>query len=286
MKSNSSVIAVGESNTKNKDPKKKTPKKIFGTQEWSILNANFINGCKHDCKYCYSKEMAIRFKRKTKDDWQNEEVRNGNLKKKFKKANGTIMFPSSHDIHPDHLNESLAFLENILVAGNKVLIVSKPHFKCIKSICDKFTKFKNNILFRFSIGSTDSNTMRFWEPNAPKFSERFASLVYAYYEGYQTSISCEPMLDNKVEDVIKIVSPFVTDSIWIGKANFLLKRLKINGHEDTKTINKARELIEWQSDENILKLYDKIKDNQKIKWKESIKKIVGIEVSSRKGLDI
>jgi len=259
---------------------------VFGAHEWADKTANFINGCKHDCKYCYSKEMAIRFKRKTPENWKEEEVRNIQLKKKFSKHSGTFMYPSSHDIHPEHLEENIIFLKNLLKSDNKVLIVTKPHIKCIKRICNEFTNYKNNILFRFTIGSSNSQTLKFWEPGAPDFNERFESVKYAYNADFQTSISCEPMLDNKIEDLIEIMLPFVTDAIWLGKANFLLRRLKMNGINDFETIKKAIQLIEWQKIENILILYKKYKHNPKIKWKESIKKIVGIELPLVKGLDI
>ena len=59
----------------------------------------------------------------------------------------------------------------------------------------------------------------------------------------------------------------------------------MNGINDTKTLNQANKLLVWQSDENIRKLYNDLKSNPKIKWKESIKKIVNIEVSTIKGLD-
>ncbi len=58
------------------------------------------------------------------------------------------------------------------------------------------------------------------------------------------------------------------------------------GINDFETIKKAIQLIEWQKDENILILYKKYKHNPKIKWKESIKKIVGIELPLVKGLDV
>lgn len=60
-------------------------KEVFGTLEWAAKNANFVSGCTHDCKYCYSKEMAIRFKRKTAKNWKEEEIREDSLRKKFKK---------------------------------------------------------------------------------------------------------------------------------------------------------------------------------------------------------
>ena len=59
----------------------KKDKQVFGTTEWATKNANFISGCIHNCKYCYSKEMAIRFKRKTSGNWAVEEINHNNLKK-------------------------------------------------------------------------------------------------------------------------------------------------------------------------------------------------------------
>jgi DNA repair photolyase len=233
-----------------------------------------------------SKEMAIRFKRKTPENWKEEEVRNIQLKKKFSKHSGTFMYPSSHDIHPEHLEENIQYLEHLLEPGNKVLIVTKPHLECITEICGKFNNYKQKILFRFTIGSSNSEILKFWEPGAPDFKERLESVKYAYNNNFNTSISCEPMLDNNIEDLIQIILPFVTDAIWLGKANFLLRRLKLNGINDFETIKRATQLIEWQKDENILILYKKYKLNNKIKWKESIKKIVGIELPLIKGLDV
>lgn len=86
------------------------------------------------------------------------------------------MFPSTHDITPKHLDLAIDFLKRLLGNGNKVLIVSKPSFECIKWICDSFVDYKDHILFRFTIGSTDNKTLKFWEPNAPDYSERKKAL--------------------------------------------------------------------------------------------------------------
>jgi len=263
----------------------KNTKRIFGTYEWAYKNINFISGCKHDCKYCYSKEMAIRFGRKTSKNWKDEVLRDGILNKRVSKSKGLIMIPSSHDIHPDHLKEAIIILKNILSSGNQILIVSKPHIECIRTICDEFSIYRKNILFRFSIGSIESKVLKFWEPGAPDFSERLESLKYAYNNGFKTSISAEPMLDDTIDKIIEKVTPFITDSIWLGKPNFLLRRIKANGENNASTLKKANELIELQSDSNIKKLYERHKNNRLIKWKESIKKVVGIELSKEKGLD-
>ncbi|HPD96162.1 MAG TPA: radical SAM protein [Tenuifilaceae bacterium] len=263
----------------------KNEKQVFGTYEWAVKNANYISGCSHDCKYCYSREMAIRFKRKTTKNWKIEEVNNKQLEKKAKKVDGIIMFPSSHDITPENLSNTVRFLDKLLKADNEVLIVTKPHMIVIKTICEKFLDYKNKILFRFTIGSKNSDTLKFWEPNAPDFTERKSCLKYAFDKGFSTSVSCEPMLDDNIEELVNELNPYITNSIWLGKMNFLLRRLKMNGIKDKETIDKANQLIDLQSDDRIKKLYNHLSSNKKVKWKESIKKVVQIEISTIKGLD-
>jgi DNA repair photolyase len=253
----------------------KAPKRPFGTKEWADVNFNFINGCTHDCKYCYSKEMAIRFERKSPDTWKDEELRINDLTKTISIKNKLVMFPSSHDITPKYLNESITIIKKLIDSKNNVLIVTKPHFECVKKICQTFDKEKNNILFRFTIGSSNSSILKFWEPGAPSFQTRLKSLKYAFDMGFKTSVSCEPMLDYNIEKLIQKILPFITDSIWIGNANFLIKRLRTNGITDYESIQKANELVIWQSNkDNILKIYDLYKTNKKIKWKDSIQKIL------------
>jgi len=259
---------------------------VFGTYEWAVKNINIVSGCSHNCKYCYSKEMAIRFKRKTPESWKIEEELKTDRKLKIGKVSGRVMFPSSHDITPQNLILSLKTIKKILEHDNDILIVSKPHLDCISRLCNEFQEYKKNILFRFSIGSSNNTVLKSWELDAPLFEERIECLKLAFEQGYKTSISCEPMLDNNISDVIDRVTPYVTDSIWIGKMNFLLRRLKMNGYDDNETLKKANELLNWQRDSEIIKLYTEYKNHPKVKWKESIKKVVDIEVSQQKGLDI
>jgi DNA repair photolyase len=265
----------------------KKTKTLFGTKEWAEKNENLISGCSHDCKYCYAKTILIRMKRKNQFTWSREVLNQNALSRNFRKRKGTIMYPSSHDITPQHLKENMMHLERILAAGNKVLIVSKPHLECVKSMCNAFNPFKENILFRFTIGSADSNTLKFWEPNAPDFDERLESLKCAFNAGYQTSISCEPMLDTGVDQVVEKVLPYVTETIWLGKPNKLNERLSMNGYKNDKLMmERARRLIESLSDGFIFNIYERYGDNSKIMWKDSIKKVVGIEVSTKVGADV
>lgn len=247
---------------------------LFGTKEWADCNENIIHGCSNNCLYCYAKEMAIRFKRATSDSWQNEMLNQKALTKKFVSSQKTVMFPSTHDITPGFLNESLFFIAKLLDAYEKVLIVTKPRLECIQAICEKFTDSKDKILFRFTIGSSSSETLKFWEPDAPSFEERLECLKFVHERGFATSVSCEPMLDGNISDVIDQVSPYVTESIWIGKMNKPKARLKINVKLTSEVEKALAELLEAQTDEKIIALCEKYKNTNFIKWKESITKII------------
>lgn len=247
----------------------------FGTNEWSVATTNINkDSCPHGCKYCYASSIAFRFKRSTPENWVNEHVDLKKVNKKFKKIEGRIMFPSTHDITPSNVNYAIQHLHNILSAGNEVLIVTKPHLEVIERLCEEFVDYRDKIIFRFTIGSKNSKNLSFWEPNAPLYEERKKSVVYAYENGFQTSLSCEPMLDDNIEAVVNDLQDYITETIWIGKMNLLKGRLKMNGYSDSLSMQKADELIAMQSDEKILELYHRLKDNPKIQWKESIKKVL------------
>ena len=258
----------------------------FGTREWASHNINISNGCYNNCKYCYSKSMAIRFKRKTSENWTEEVLVDTNDRKFSKKYNGRIMFPSSHDITPNTLEASIRVLRGLLKAGNDLLIVTKPNLDCVKSLCNELAEYKDKILFRFTIGSVNNQTLKYWEPNAPSFEERLESLKFAYNEGFKTSISCEPFLDKTVEELVKITRQYVTDSIWIGKANKLKGMLSLNGYRDENSVKIADELEEIYKSDYKKHLYNLYKDDKKIKWKDSLKKDFGIALQIESGLDL
>ena len=196
------------------------------------------------------------------------------------------MFPSSHDISPENAGYSIIFLNKLLKSGNEVLLVTKPHLSVIQEFCRKFADAKDQILFRFTIGSSNTETLKFWEPGAPSFEERLEALKFAYHAGFKTSVSSEPALDTYTVDLVNILSPFVTDSIWIGLPNDLLKRLRFNGADDQETLTRAEELMNAQSDDWVKDLYRKYYNNPKIKWKDSMKKILELERPIMNGLDI
>lgn len=244
----------------------------FGTKEWAPHTFNYVSGCSNDCVYCYAKEMAIRFMRKTADTWHIEEPVSL-AKRSFAKRNGTIMIPSSHDITVSNLEQSVAVMAKLLSSGNHLLLVTKARQLCAERLVKEFAHYRANIEMRFTIGSADSSVLRIWESNAPSFEERLEALRLAFAAGFATSVSAEPLLDEDFDALYTQVVPFVTDTIWVGKMNGAHRRVHINnkGNFDERLLDA---LVASQSDEKILTLYERYKDDLKIAWKESIKKVV------------
>lgn len=60
----------------------------------------------------------------------------------------------------------------------------------------------------------------------------------------------------------------------------------MNGQKNRINLKRAEELKTLHSDEYILSLYEKYKHNPSIKWKDSIKKIVGLSLEEESGRDV
>lgn len=263
-------------------------KPVSGTKEWSASSVNIQRGCSHNCLYCYAAANAFRFGQVEKGEWDQEVLLEKALAKNYGKRQGTIMFPTTHDITPTNLPHAIAVLKKMLESGNKVLIVSKPHLECVEAMCRELEPYKDQILFRFTIGSASEQLLGLWEPGAPSFRERFESLKHAHAAGFDTSVSMEPLLEPEEEDIeqlIRWLDPFVTDSIWLGKANRLVERIKRNGQWNDVIERLVTALLASQTDERILRLYGLLRDHPKVKWKESIKAVVGIDRPTEAGLD-
>jgi DNA repair photolyase len=246
----------------------------YGTREWAVKTVNCCTGCSHDCVYCYAKEMALRFGQVVEGQWAVERIRPHDVVKSHPKYSGRVMFPSSHDITPGNLHACLVVLGKLLVARNEVLVVSKPHLDCIGAICRRLGCYRDQILFRFTIGACDDRVLSFWEPGAAAYAERIGSLQYAYEQGFQTSVSVEPMLESaNIDQLVADLQPFVTDSIWIGKMNHL-GRLSKNA--DARLKAALLQIEAGQTDDIIRSIFERYKGNPKIQWKASIKKVVGL----------
>jgi DNA repair photolyase len=244
-----------------------------GTREWSQSSENCCLGCSHGCLYCYARADALRWKRiASPAEWTRE--RNLPLPKHFKRRPGVVMFPTTHDITPANLDHCLAMLEGLLKAGNRVLVVSKPHASCVAEICRRFGGMWKEIggcmerlEFRFTIGAWSNSTLAYWEPGAPDFSERWGALRMAFDLGQHTSVSMEPLL---------------TETIWIGKANHLRLRsawmfTPEMPDERLRALHAEIERIEaGQTEEAVRRVYEALKDNPKVRWKDSYRRVLGL----------
>jgi DNA repair photolyase len=275
-----------------KNKKRDEKKEVDGFGEWITESINICTGCPNDCKYCFSKSRAYRFEQVQKGQWENEIIREHDVNKKHKLYDGRVGFPTSHDITPSNIDSYLIVLKKLLNFGNEVLIVSKPNFECIKRICDESTQYKDNILFRFSIGAMDNKILSFWDNKAPLYEERKNSLQYVFNNGYQTSVSMEPLLDSS--NVVKVANDlveYVTDFIWIGKMNRAGNVKNITEVDDEQILLDQIDIIKnGQTDEKILEIFNKFEKKpellKKIKWKKSYKEVLGIKGTTKPGMDI
>jgi len=251
-----------------------------GVGEWAGYRCNIGSGCSHGCLYCYAEKMATRFDRVSgSEEWRNEVLKDTSTVG-IKQYDAHIMFPTTHDITPAYLPAYRCHLYNMLKAGNKILVVSKPHRESIQAICVDALPFRDQLLFRFTIGGLDEAVMSHWEPGAPLFSERFECLKLAFENGYATSVSSEPMLCGKEEAVklYHLLEPYVTKEIWFGKMN------RIGGMKNDPDPTKAsysKLIVEQQTDDEILELVGQLDGQPKVAWKDSIQ-----EVCAKRGRQI
>lgn len=186
------------------------------------------------------------------------------------------MFPTTHDIAPDNVVDSIIAIESLLDKRNKVLIVTKANTEAIYQIVEYFNepKAKENLEFRITIGSPDDYVLIEWEPNAPRYLDRLKSLRILHKNGFKTSVSAEPLLCecDRFYVLYREVQPYITDGIWIGKMNNCLSRVRMNT-SSFEYDRMVRELMAYQCDANILSLYEQYKDDPTVKWKDSIRAV-------------
>lgn len=242
-----------------------------GVGEWATHSYNVAKGCDNGCQYCYAKALAKRTGRIIQEEeWEVPDIDLGKSEI-FEKVDGTVMFPSTHDITPLTLETYLKAAENILRSGNQLLIVSKPSLQCIPTLCDQLLPYRTKINFRFTIGTMDQQTSRLLEPYAPTPEERISCLKYAYESGYKTSVSSEPLLGGlqTAQSIYASTEPYISDTIWFGKIN----RPPVN-NQPKEIVDKLVWIKTQQSDERVRWLHAVFDGQEKVRWKDSIKKVM------------
>lgn len=246
-----------------------------GTREWAEKSFNIGKGCGYGCRYCYARANALRFKQiKMPDEWLKESITLAADIVYYPAGDGVVMFPTTHDLTPFYLHKSIPALREILKAGRKLLITTKASMYVMRTLTTELADWKDQIMFRITIGTTNDRTAQWWEPYAPTVTERIMALRYAFEHDWQTSVSCEPMLGGVCDtvDLIQAVNKYVTDTIWIGKMNSPRRRCAMSEPGMAIMVGSIEDA---QSDERILELVDYVKSVKKIRWKDSIKKVIG-----------
>jgi DNA repair photolyase len=111
--------------------------------------------------------------------------------------------------------------------------------------------------------------LKFWEPNAPSFKERIESLKYIFAKKYKTSVSIEPFLDYNPTNLVKKVLPYSTESVWIGKMNYIPQtKIRVSDRTFYEDIRKNYEI------DHLTEIYDDFQNYRKLRFKDSIKNVM------------
>lgn len=241
-----------------------------GTKEWADSNVNIQYGCSNGCLYCYAAKMAIRFGRsKNLMDWtENNSLNLKAIEKNYKKRNGRIMFPTSHDICENNWRKCKDTILKMVKAGNEVLITTKPYQYSVMSLIDYLRGYEDLVQFRFTITSYSDERLKLWEPNAPSYYERSMALQEAYLSDFKTSVSIEPYLDANPQTLIAMLESNVTESIWLGVMN--AKMLPSEGRAE---YNKIKSIYSRDHLDQILPLCAS-EAKGKLRLKDSIRHIM------------
>lgn len=269
-----------------------------GYGEWAHRILSIQSGCSYDgygdpaaggCRYCWARANACRFHRKTPETWLEPERVKWPL---VHKANwgtfpGTTAYPGTHDISLDLLGPTIELLSHLLAEENRILLVTKPRYSCVKAICDAFADhpYREGILWRFTITSPDDGDLAYWEPNAPPFRERLYALVYAHVRGWATSVNLEP-ITCRIEAVPAFVDrlrPNVSHSIWLGLMNRAARRVVADPE------GRLPALLYDQCPDNVRRLHRRLAGDHLVgplvRWKNSIKDLVGLPRNPEPGMD-
>jgi len=272
-----------------------------GYGEWADRILSIARGCSWDgygpsdgvgCLYCWARCNARRWGWKridTDEEWVQHDVNWAEVNKARGSIPGVTAYPGTHDISLDLLGPSIVLLEHLLANDNQVLLVTKPRLACVQAICDRFADhpYQRNIAWRFTITSNLDYDLSYWEPNAPPFIERLSALCYAAAAGYRVSVNTEPLTCNRqvagilAEQMLHHLSGLPSwATIWLGRMNQPERRVV----RDTENRLPAL-MAEWDID-GVRWLYDRFRDEPRVRWKNSFKDVLGLPRNERPGMDV
>jgi DNA repair photolyase len=255
-----------------------------GTKEFAEKNVNCITGCSNNCRYCYAKQMALRYKRITSEDQWKVMTENpricskGYCNIKFEKTQKRIMFPTSHDLKMEMWNYWFPVLLELIKSDNKILIVTKADSEVINKFtsyfaCTNLGSYKKNLEFRITITGTDEGVRKFWEPGAPDYLDRLLAVKILKENHFKTSVLIEPLLTLTPLDIVTRVYDLVSE-IWIGTMNHVT-RSNFTSENDLKFFDQVQVTKDPKFLFNLKKQLEQFEKGKgdKIRWKDSIRQI-------------
>lgn len=191
------------------------------------------------------------------------------------------MFPTCHDITPANYHLAVYVLEKLLRKGARVLIVSKPSRWCVDGMTRALEAYREQIMFRFTIGTTSAVSHNLWEPEAPSPEERLRCARWAKGRGFRVSISCEPFLgdagqagwpvEESAREHYENVADVSNGPIWFGLMNQIGQRaLPGVPAVEVRRVEAMRESV------NVAALFQALEGRPRVKFKESITKVMGL----------
>lgn len=249
-----------------------------GVAEWAPSSCNIQTGCEHACKYCYAREMAVRYKRATLKSWAVPVIRQAEVDKGRglkRPQNQPIMFPTTHDITERNLSECLTVLKKLLRAGNRVLVVSKMGCRTQPTLAKDLRRWQQQLMFRITLGTYSGLTSSTWEPGAPRPQERFDAAEWILRLGYRVSISSEPFLGSSADSPARTatrlydaVSDCSNGPIWFGPMNKIAKR--VHGVPQ----DEVDRLVKLGQPETLREIYEALKDRPRVRFKDGFTKVI------------
>jgi len=262
------------------------PDRKTGTREWSEHSANCCLGCSHGCLYCYARAAALRWdKIDSGEDWMHEQPNFAAAMARQPKHKGVVMFPTAHDITPGNAAACLAMLTNLLMAGNRVLVVSKAgmHVPSLMVAASHLADNRGHIELRVTLTACQQRYGDFWEPGAPSAYIRLAAIREAAALGIPVSVAIEPCLD------VDHLHVFIDEArkngadgeIWIGAANKLRQRTAWCKGRPGLEAEIAR-IEAGQTAEPMREVYESLRGDPQIRWKDSYQAALGIDALGRR----
>ena len=89
-------------------------------------------------------------------------------------------------------------------------------------------------------------------------------MIYTKESGFKTSVSIEPFLDYIPQNLVTDLQPYITESIWIGPMNHIPRNNIL-----PENIKKYDEIRKNYEASHLQEIYDELKNNELIRFKDS-----------------